>query len=69
MSQLDHLRNELQQVLSLQCAMQEHQEKQDRELESMKLQIFIDDRVFTYHEAYEFIETLLMNACDKDAKV
>jgi hypothetical protein len=66
--QLKQVQADLCNILSRLDVMQNHQVRQDRELERVKLDSFISNRVLSRQEAYVFVETLLINACDTKGK-
>ena len=65
-NRLHQIESDIKHVQSQQVAIQEEQEKQCRELEKLKLENFINNRVLSYSEAYEFTERLLLKACGGD---
>lgn len=66
--QLNQIRSELLTMSSRQEIMQETQEQHNRKLERIKMDAFIKNRVLSRYEAYEFTETLLINACGRDGQ-
>lgn len=65
---LDQIEKNLCEVQSEQDSMRNHQEKQDQELEKIKVDHFIHNRVLSSSEAYDFTETLIINACGRDMR-
>ncbi|KAL7489902.1 hypothetical protein ACHAW6_015639 [Cyclotella cf. meneghiniana] len=65
---LQQIEKDLNKFHSQQDAIHLEQEKQYRELKNLKLENFINNRILSYNEAYQFTELLLTKACDRDNK-
>lgn len=66
--QLHQIESETRRILSLNDLLQKQQVNQYEELQNLKLENFVKNRILSYNVAYDFTEKLLTDACDSDGK-